>query len=112
MAEPQTIFLLGASGYLGGEFLLLLARDFPQHPINALVRNPTPEKVSGLKEMHPNISIVEGNLEDDAIIQEQVQKADIIINTASSDHWPSVKCMSFCGGGSAGVVGTDFHSSS
>jgi len=86
-----SIFFLGATGYLGSEFLLLLARDFPGLQVNALVRNVTPERASRLQEIYPGINLVEGSLEDDAIIQEQVQKADVVINTASSDHWPSVK---------------------
>ena len=92
MAERQTIFLLGATGYLGSEFLILLARDLPQFAVRALVRDPTPERVNRLKEIHPNISVVEGTLEDDTIIQEQIQNVDIVVNSASSDHWPSIKC--------------------
>lgn len=87
-----SIFLLGATGYLGSEFLILLARDFPGLQLNVLVRNPTPEKVTQLQDIYPGITIVEGTLEDDAIIQEQVQKVDVVINTASSDHTPSVRC--------------------
>lgn len=93
MSNP-TIFMLGATGYLGSEFLMLLARDFPSYPVNALVRNINPAKLARLKEIHPNVSVVEGTLNDAAIIVEQVQKADIIINSASSDHWPSVKGLS------------------
>ena len=92
MAERQTIFLLGATGYLGSEFLILLARELPQFAVRALVRDPTPERVNRLKEIHPNISVVEGTLEDDTIIQEQIQNVDIVVNSASSDHWPSIKC--------------------
>ena len=87
-----SIFFVGATGYLGSEVLILLARDFPGLQLNALVRNPTPEKASQLRGIYPGINIVEGDLDSDAIIQEQVQKVDVVINTASSDHWPSVKC--------------------
>lgn len=90
MTDP-TIFMLGATGYLGSEFLILLARDFPSYPVIALVRDVTPEKRTRLNEIHPNVSIVEGTLNDADIIVEQVLKADIVINSASSDHWPSVK---------------------
>lgn len=86
-----TIFLLGATGYLGSEFLALLARDFPTYPVNALVRNVTPARTARLQEIHPKLNVVEGTLDDAAVIIEQVQKADIVINSASSDHWPSVK---------------------
>lgn len=87
-----SIFFIGATGYLGSEFLLLLARDFPGLQVDALVRNPTPERNARLQEIYPGINLVEGTLEDDAVIQAEVQKVDVVINTASSDHWPSVKC--------------------
>ncbi|EGN97180.1 hypothetical protein SERLA73DRAFT_183827 [Serpula lacrymans var. lacrymans S7.3] len=90
MSTP-TIFFLGATGYLGSEFLILLNRDFPQYHVVALVRSSSLSRVPRLKEIYPNLSVVEGSLDDDAVIQEQVAKADIIINSASSDHLPSVK---------------------
>ena len=91
LPPTPTIFILGATGFLGSEFLFLLARDYPTYPVNALIRNATPERVKRLQEIHPNLTAIEGSLEDaDAIVRE-VLKADIIINTASSDHWPSVK---------------------
>ncbi|KAH8088956.1 hypothetical protein BXZ70DRAFT_501495 [Cristinia sonorae] len=86
-----SIFFLGATGYLGSEFLILLARDFPGLQVKALVRNATPEKVAQLEKIYPGITVVEGTLEDDAVIQEQAQSVDVVINTASSDHSPSVK---------------------
>ncbi|TCD65980.1 hypothetical protein EIP91_001927 [Steccherinum ochraceum] len=86
-----SIFFFGATGYLGSEFLILLARDFPGLQVNALVRNATPERRAKVEAIYPGINLVEGSLDDDAIIQEEVQKVDVVINTASSDHWPSVK---------------------
>lgn len=90
MSQP-TIFFLGATGFLSGEILLLLGRDHPNYHVKALLRNPTPERVSRLKELHPNLSVVEGDLNDASVIIEQAATADIVINSASSDHWPSVK---------------------
>ncbi|EIM90883.1 uncharacterized protein STEHIDRAFT_165359 [Stereum hirsutum FP-91666 SS1] len=49
------------------------------------------ERIDSLKAIHPNISVVEGTLEDAEVIEKESEIADIIINTASSDHWPSVK---------------------
>ncbi|KAJ3554438.1 hypothetical protein NM688_g3112 [Phlebia brevispora] len=90
MSKP-TIFLLGATGYLGSEFLKLLARDYPDYPVIALIRNATAERRARLNEIHPNITVEEGALDDANAIIDQVLKADIVINSASSDHWPSVK---------------------
>ncbi|KAL4063786.1 hypothetical protein V8B97DRAFT_2020705 [Scleroderma yunnanense] len=90
MSTQNTIFFLGATGYLGSEFLLLLNRELPDLHVIALVRNATPEKVTQLRNLYPNSSIVEGTLDDDMVIKEQAAKADIVINCASSDHLPSV----------------------
>ncbi|KIJ16255.1 hypothetical protein PAXINDRAFT_114072 [Paxillus involutus ATCC 200175] len=90
-AQSQTIFFLGAIGYLGSQFLLLLNSKLPELHVVALLRNPTPERQEQLRQVYSNISFVEGTLDDDVIIQEQVSKADIIINCASSDHLASVK---------------------
>ncbi|KAI5833183.1 NAD(P)-binding protein [Schizophyllum commune Tattone D] len=87
---PLTIFFLGATGYVGGEVLRLLAADLPDFPVRALVRNVTPEKEAQLRDLHPNIRSVEGTLDSDALIREEASKCDIVINTASSDHHASV----------------------
>ncbi|KAL1759755.1 hypothetical protein FB107DRAFT_287492 [Schizophyllum commune] len=87
---PLTIFFLGATGYVGGEVLRLLAADLPAFPVRALVRNVTLEKEAQLRALHPNIRIIEGTLDSDALIREEASKCDIVINTASSDHHASV----------------------
>ncbi|CAL1703440.1 unnamed protein product [Somion occarium] len=81
-----TIFLLGATGYVGGEFLILLGRKLPQLPVLALVRHPTAEKITKLHSMHANVSVVEGSLDDLEIVKDQAAKADIVINIASGGH--------------------------
>ena len=88
---PQTIFYLGATGFLSGDVLPLLARDFPEDTVRALVRNPTPARVAQLQALHPRLVVVPGDLNDAPVIEEEASKADIVINSASSDHWPSVR---------------------
>ncbi|TCD63855.1 hypothetical protein EIP91_004869 [Steccherinum ochraceum] len=85
-----SIFFLGATGYLGSEFLIRLQRDFPGLQINALVRSPTPERKAQLDAIYHGTHIVPGTLEDSQIILEESSKVDIVINCASSDHKPSV----------------------
>ncbi|KAI6038522.1 hypothetical protein EDC04DRAFT_2603861 [Pisolithus marmoratus] len=90
MSAYKNIFFLGATGYLGSEFLLLLNRELPQLHIVALMRNVTPGREAQLRALYPNCSVVEGTLDDDVVIREQAAKADIVVNCASSDHKPSV----------------------
>lgn len=84
MSNP-TIFFLGATGYLSGNVLLLLGLHYPDYHVKALVRNPTPERIAKLKDIHPNLSIVEGDLNDANTIVHEASTADIVINSASSD---------------------------
>lgn len=92
----QTIFFFGATGFLGSQFLLLLNEKLPQLHVVALLRNATPQRKDQLRKVYPNMSFVEGSLDDDAVIQEHVAKVDIVINCASSDHAASVQCTFQC----------------
>ncbi|EEB87373.1 hypothetical protein MPER_15287, partial [Moniliophthora perniciosa FA553] len=87
------VFMLGATGYLGSQFLVELSRakKVQTFRIIALVRNLTPEKEARLKEIYENLHAIEGDLDSEGIIEEQVSKAHIVINCASSDHWPCVR---------------------
>lgn len=94
--EKRTMFFLGATGFLGSQFLVLLARSFPdKFHVVALVRSPIHGREAGLKAIYDDLSIVEGTLDDDDKIQEQVITSDIVINCASSDHTSSVQCKPF-----------------
>ncbi|KAI0820977.1 hypothetical protein BC629DRAFT_1587318 [Irpex lacteus] len=90
MSSPS-IFFLGATGYLGSEFLMLLAKEYPSYPVTALVRNATDARRAALHKIHSNLTVLDGTLNDASIIDEAVQMADIVFNIASSDHWHSVK---------------------
>jgi uncharacterized protein YbjT (DUF2867 family) len=89
---PPSILFLGATGYVGGEVLQLLGKEFPDYPIVAIYRNITKEKKQQLETLHPKVTSIEGTLDDDAIIQDLASTADIVINVALSDHHASVKC--------------------
>lgn len=91
--QAQTVFFLGATGYLGSQFLILLNQKHPQLHVIALLRNATPERKEQLQKVYSNISFVEGSLDDAAIIREQVANVDIVINCASSDHPTSIQGM-------------------
>ncbi|KAF7319167.1 hypothetical protein HMN09_00253200 [Mycena chlorophos] len=106
--EPQTIFFLGATGYLGSVVLAQLAEQAPQHKVVVLLRpggssvstttSPVPgaasvqEKLNCLKLIHPNIvGVVEGSLDDKEAIAKACEEVDLVLNCASSDHLDSVE---------------------
>lgn len=98
MTSPKLkLFFLGATGFLGSTFLQLIGQDpelKDKFHITALCRN-SQKRLPELQRLYPDLEVVEGTLESDALIQEHVLKADIVINTASSDHIESVKCLFF-----------------
>ncbi|KXN80903.1 hypothetical protein AN958_06850 [Leucoagaricus sp. SymC.cos] len=92
MTKPNLLFL-GATGFVGSTLLQLLGQDpdlKAQFHITALCRN-SHQRLPELQKFYPDLEVVEGTLEADSIIQEQAAKADILINTASSDHIESIK---------------------
>ncbi|ETW82725.1 hypothetical protein HETIRDRAFT_239716, partial [Heterobasidion irregulare TC 32-1] len=65
--------------------------EHPSFPVAALLRNATPERVALINDIHPNVWILEGSLDDGPIIQHEEERADVIINSASSDHWHIIR---------------------
>lgn len=92
--REETIFFLGATGFIGSQLLVSLGRAGHKFHIVALVRQLTEEKKAKIKEVYANIEFVEGTLTDADILIEQASKAKYVINCASSDHPVSVQCTS------------------
>ncbi|KAE9393617.1 NAD(P)-binding protein [Gymnopus androsaceus JB14] len=88
--QSLSIFLLGATGYVGGQVLVSLSTDFPTFPIRTLARNLSPGKTDQLKSLHPKVETVEGSLTDVSLIEEEAAKADIVINVAVAGDIDSV----------------------
>jgi hypothetical protein len=94
MVKPN-VLILGATGYLGSTFLMLLGQDpdtKDRFHITALCRN-SQQRLPELEKLYPDISVIECTLDSGVIIEEQSAEADIVINAASSDHLISVSCM-------------------
>lgn len=86
-----SVFITGATGYIGGEILHQLL-SHGSYTITALVRSQ--QKADLLASKTGNkIQTVVGTLDDLHIIGDQVDLADIIINTANVDHVPSAQVM-------------------
>ncbi|MGK9233569.1 NAD-dependent epimerase/dehydratase family protein [Inquilinus limosus] len=83
----MTIFLTGASGFIGGAIALRLMQD--GHRIRGLVRSP--EKAARLQAL--GIEPVPGDLSDTALLAREAQAADAVINAADSDHRPAVEAF-------------------
>ncbi|KAL4737750.1 hypothetical protein BDV11DRAFT_216430 [Aspergillus similis] len=85
------IFLLGATGYIGGEVLHALDNTHREYEIAALIRSA--EKASKVLAAYPRVKVVSGNLDDASVIEEEVKKSDVVIHAASNKHIASVEAI-------------------
>ncbi|KAL4927037.1 uncharacterized protein BDV17DRAFT_292930 [Aspergillus undulatus] len=85
------IFLLGATGYVGGEVLHELHASHPDYEIVALVRNP--EKAKKVVAAYPRVRVVDGDLDNMDIIEDEAGKSDVVIHAASNKHIASVEAI-------------------
>ncbi|VUC35444.1 unnamed protein product [Clonostachys rosea] len=87
------IFLTGASGYIGGDFLHLLNKLHPEYQVRALVRGTA--KIKAVQEAFDGsqLQVVEGDLDDSSLISREASEANIIINLAASGHLGSAEAI-------------------
>ncbi|KAL4814711.1 hypothetical protein BDW67DRAFT_186509 [Aspergillus spinulosporus] len=87
------IFLLGATGYIGGEVLHALDNTHPEYEIAALIRSA--EKASKVVAAFPRVKVVSGDLDDTSVIEEEAKKSDVVIRSdaASNKHIDSVEAI-------------------
>ncbi|RXW25350.1 hypothetical protein EST38_g490 [Candolleomyces aberdarensis] len=92
-------FFLGATGYIGSQFLESAKRDAALYAILkefnlvALVRDPESAKSKQLQEVWPGVVLVKGTLDDLSLIEEQARNSALIFNAANADHEPSIKAI-------------------
>ncbi|KAI9734626.1 MAG: hypothetical protein M1834_002227 [Cirrosporium novae-zelandiae] len=86
-----SIFLTGATGYIGGSVLQTLTTVHPEYNISVLVRNA--EKATQISNLFPRVRIVTGDLDGLDLIEKEVQEADVTIHVASSSHRPSIEAI-------------------
>ncbi|EPS45536.1 hypothetical protein H072_434 [Dactylellina haptotyla CBS 200.50] len=79
-----SIFIVGATGYIGGAVLTRLLSENPSLNITALVR--TDAKADQLKAAHPTVKTVLGDLDSSDTLTALAAQHDIIITAANSDH--------------------------
>ncbi|KAJ5333869.1 nucleoside-diphosphate-sugar epimerase [Penicillium brevicompactum] len=88
----QTVFITGASGYIGGDILAGLVAKHPDHTYRLLVRSEQSQKQ--ISAAYPSAIIVPGGLDDFELIRRESSNADIIIHTAeAADHLPAAQAI-------------------
>ncbi|KAK5130586.1 hypothetical protein LTR08_001905 [Meristemomyces frigidus] len=91
--SPQRALIIGATGFVGGHLVELLAKKHPEMRLLCLTRDATPAKIEGLKSLNSHVDVLEGTLEDSELISQAAEKVDIVIHVAHSDHVPSVQAV-------------------
>ncbi|KZV72604.1 NAD(P)-binding protein [Peniophora sp. CONT] len=88
MSSKTTVFLTGATGYLGGATLQLLMQN-PDLVISALVRDK--DKAAKLETL--GVKVILGSLDDAALMKAEAAKADAIVQGASHEHIGGVSAL-------------------
>lgn len=84
--DPRTVFVLGATGYIGGSIFVGYQHRFPEFFWTVLVRNP--KDVASVEATGPNIKTVIGSSTDEDLIQKLASQHDIVANFADADDLP------------------------
>ncbi|RAH50019.1 NAD-dependent epimerase/dehydratase family protein [Aspergillus brunneoviolaceus CBS 621.78] len=85
------IFITGATGLIGGDFLHILVEKHPDWEIVVLVRNV--RKISLLRTNYPTVEIIPGSLDDVDLLEQESSKSDVVLNFANCDHLPAAEAI-------------------
>ncbi|KAL2111030.1 hypothetical protein VUR80DRAFT_387 [Thermomyces stellatus] len=85
------LFLTGASGYIGGDILHLLAESRPEYRVRALIRDAA--KAGAVKNAFGQVEVVNGSLDDIDLIAQDAQDADVVLHLAATGHLKSVQAI-------------------
>ncbi|KAI9894551.1 MAG: hypothetical protein M1814_001905 [Vezdaea aestivalis] len=85
------IFIIGGTGYIGGDALEAIVNAHPEYNITCLVRNS--DKGAQIGSRYPRIRFVYGDLDSDDLIADEAAKADVVLQCASSDHAGVVEAL-------------------
>ncbi|KAI0881628.1 uncharacterized protein GGS22DRAFT_172600 [Annulohypoxylon maeteangense] len=84
--NTRKTFLLGATGYIGGDALKAILDQFPEQEPNVSVLVRDEKKGEAIKAIYPNIRIVFGSLDDTEVLVGESAQADFVFNLAHADH--------------------------
>ncbi|OJJ02221.1 hypothetical protein ASPVEDRAFT_52957 [Aspergillus versicolor CBS 583.65] len=90
MPSPK-VFITGATGYIGGDFLYVVANAHPDWQLSALIRNK--DKEIQVKSQYPNVRVVNGDLDSTDVIENEVKEVDIVLHFANCDHVASATAI-------------------
>jgi uncharacterized protein YbjT (DUF2867 family) len=68
----------GASGYIGGDILHVLASAHPEYECSVLVRDST--KAAAVSKAYPDVRTVLGDLDSASLIEDEAAQADVVIS--------------------------------
>jgi nucleoside-diphosphate-sugar epimerase len=83
----MNIFITGAAGYIGGSIAQHLLGE--RHALRGLVRDPAKADALAARGVTP----VPGDLDDHGLLVREAERADAVINAASSDHRGAVEAL-------------------
>ncbi|ETS84177.1 hypothetical protein PFICI_02202 [Pestalotiopsis fici W106-1] len=86
-----SIFLTGASGYIGGQVLNEIIQNSPDQPITLLLRDEHKAKL--IRDKFKKVNVVIGDLDDDDLLEREASKASIVLHLASAGHLKSVQSI-------------------
>ncbi|KAH8655997.1 hypothetical protein BGZ60DRAFT_459059 [Tricladium varicosporioides] len=78
------IFILGISGYIGGQVLHDITKKHPEYQIRGLVR--TDEQRKKIAAKYPSVQIIIGDLDSVDVLKGEAVQADIVLQLADADH--------------------------
>ena len=85
------LFITGATGYIGGDALYKIATQHPDYDITALVRDS--DRGTQVASQYSKVRLVYGSLDDEKTLEEEANKADIVLNFANADHEAGAKAL-------------------
>ncbi|KAI0543217.1 hypothetical protein GGR58DRAFT_451157 [Xylaria digitata] len=86
-----TIFLTGATGYIGGDLPHLLAQSHPEYTVRTLNRDPA--KGEAIQKAFNGVQLVDGTLDDADLISQEAENADVVLHLAANKHLNSVEAI-------------------
>lgn len=88
---PINVFVLGATGFIGGDAFYAITHAHPEYELVCLVRNS--DKGATIAKDYPSVRLVYGDLDSHDLIAGEAAKANIVCNFANADHAGAVSAI-------------------